>query len=524
MTSVDIKYVSRLHPIFTKPKRIKIIVGGRGSTKSTGIADYVAAKVSNGELWCCARENQNSIEESVHRTILDEIERLGIHGFDDTKTSIVHMNSEGRIFYRGLARNITSLKSTLSGVHGLWIEEGEDISENTLRVLTASVRLNATDTEKLLAGTTLESIDDLNELLLDSDTRMPEIIITMNRGRRTGAVAKKWLARAESELKRCGYYEDDTVMVVQMNYTDMPKSWFIASGLEQERLDDLDKMNDAQYNHKWHGDYLDEVDNAIIRGKWFDACIDAHKKPNLAKMFQPCGAKVCAYDPMDDGGDAHGYAIRHGSIIKRVFENRKGEIDEGCDWATDLANEDEIDWFVWDKDGMGTGLKRQISDAFKGKKVDYHGFSGGLSGIGQDNAEKIYQPVENEDQDKGKEDELKAYSDTFRNNRAQYYIELADKMYNTYKCVVRGDYIDPDQMISFDSKGIEDIEALRSELCSIPLKDARNQNQLIQILGKAEMKALKIPSPNMADSIMMTMWAPMVRRRSGAKRAVRKRA
>ena len=141
---IKIDYVSKLHPIFTKPKRIKIIVGGRGSTKSTGVADYVGAQMASGQLWCCARENQNSIEESVHRTILDEISRLEIGGFEDTKTSIVH-TSGGRAFYRGLARNITSLKSTLSGIDGLWIEEGEDISENTLRVLTASVRFTALD-------------------------------------------------------------------------------------------------------------------------------------------------------------------------------------------------------------------------------------------------------------------------------------------------------------------------------------------------------------------------------------------
>ena len=105
MTNINIDYVSKLHPIFTKPKRIKIIVGGRGSTKSTGVADYVDAKLTTGELWCCARENQNSIEESVHRTLLDEIDRLGIPGFTDTKTAITHA-SGGRTFYRGLSRNI----------------------------------------------------------------------------------------------------------------------------------------------------------------------------------------------------------------------------------------------------------------------------------------------------------------------------------------------------------------------------------------------------------------------------------
>ena len=128
---IKIEYVKNLFPIFTKPKRIKIIVGGRGSTKSTGVADYVAAKLTTGQLWCCARENQNSIEESVHRTILDEIGRLEIEGFEDTKNSITHIPTGGRTFYRGLARNITSLKSTLSGIDGLWIEEG-DLSQNVV--------------------------------------------------------------------------------------------------------------------------------------------------------------------------------------------------------------------------------------------------------------------------------------------------------------------------------------------------------------------------------------------------------
>ena len=109
-------------------------------------------------------------------------------GFEDTKTSINHV-SGGRAFYRGLARNITSLKSTLSGINGLWIEEGEDLSDHTLRILTASVRLNATDSERLIAG---------------EDVRMPEIIITMNRGRRKCAVAQNWPARAGKERRLLG--------------------------------------------------------------------------------------------------------------------------------------------------------------------------------------------------------------------------------------------------------------------------------------------------------------------------------
>ena len=483
MTSFNIEYVKNLHPIFTKPKRIKIIVGGRGSTKSTGIADYVAAKVYNGELWCCARENQNSIEESVHRTILDEISRIGMTGFEDTKTAIRHLESGGRTFYRGLARNITSLKSTLSGVDGLWIEEGEDISANTLRVLTASVRLNAEDTAKKIAG---------------DDVKMPEIIITMNRGARTGAVAQKWLERAEASLKRCGYYEDDTLMVVQMNYTDMPKKWFTMSGLEEERLDDKARMSTAQYDHKWHGDYLDEVENSIIKPEWFDAAVDAHKLDRLKAAFKPLGAKIATHDPSDTGNDSKGYSLRHGSVFLHVAEKLTGEIDEGCDWATDLALKHNADWFVWDGDGMGAGLKRQVKQNLTQTRTKTFMFRGSLSGKGQDNAKKTYQSEFDTEGSK-----RKPYEETFLNNRAQYYTLLADRFYNTYKCVVKGEYIDPVDMISIDSDGVESIASLRSELCRIPAKD--NGNGLIQIMNKKEMKQNKIESPNMADCLMMSM-------------------
>tara|TARA_R110002096_G_scaffold315227_1_gene509432 strand:+ start:2252 stop:3745 length:1494 start_codon:yes stop_codon:yes gene_type:complete len=480
---IKVEYVQNLYPVFTKPKRIKIIVGGRGSTKSTGVADYVAAKVSTGELWCCARENQNSIEESVHRTILDEISRLEIGGFEDTKTSITHTPTGGRTFYRGLARNITSLKSTLSGIDGLWIEEGEDISDNTLRVLTASVRLNAKDSARLISG---------------EDVKMPEIIITMNRGARSGAVAQKWLSRAEKELKRCGYYEDDAIMVVQMNHTDMPKEWFEASGLEEERQDDEVQLSTAAYNHKWNGEYLSEVDDSIISVDWFEACIDAHKKLG----FKGEGAVIAAHDPSDTGNDSKGYAARKGSIVFSVCEKVDGDINDGCDWATQKAVDDKADIYRWDCDGMGTGLKRQVDDSFRGMKIEHETFYGSMSGKGMVDANVVYQRV---DRPKRK---AKTVAETFRNERAYNYWLLRDRMFNTYRAVVKGEYVEPDAMISFCSVGIEHMDLLKDEICRIPRK--RNGNGFIQIMSKDDMKKLGIESPNMADSVMMLMNSPAI--------------
>ncbi|MCK4816364.1 PBSX family phage terminase large subunit, partial [bacterium] len=169
---------------------------------------------------------------------------------------------------------------------------------------------------------------------------------------------------------------------------------------------------------------------------------------------------------------------------------------------TGLAHNQDVDWFIWDGDGMGTGLKRQVSLAFAGTKTKYHMFRGSLSGKGQDHADKVYMPQHGDDDTKPK-----TYAETFKNNRAQYYTELARRCYNTYLCVVKGKYIDPDDMISFDSDGIDNLAGLRSEICRIPKKD--NGNGLIQIMNKKEMKALDIDSPNESDSVMMSLFMPV---------------
>ena len=483
-SEVKIEIVDKLGVLLEIEKKIKIIVGGRASTKSTFKADNVLARVSNGERWCCAREVQDSIEDSVHAMLIDEIERCRFEGFIVQKNAIYH-ESGGQIFYKGLSRNISSLKGL--NADGLWIEEGEGLSAQTIKVLTASLRVSALDAQ--IAKETGEK------------AKVPEIWITMNRGASKDPVSQKFLKRAEKDLARCGYYEDDYLMVVEINYDEIPEEWFIGSGLEEERLDDLKNMTQAEYDHKWKGKYSDSVKGAIIKPAWFDACVDAHKLKHLKERFKPLGVRVAAHDPFDDGGDAGGYSARHGSIITHVAMLNEGEIDKVCDWATGLAHEDRVDWFVWDGDGMGTGLKRQVSLAFNGTAIKYHMYRGSLSGSGQDHANEIYMPEESDDSRK-----KFTYAQTFKNNRSQYYAELARRCYNTYKCVEHGEFIDPDDMISFDSDGIEEIDLLRSEICRIPKK--KNASGLYQIMSKDEMKKLGIESPNLSDSVMMCLFIP----------------
>lgn len=466
------------------PKKIKVIYGSRGSGKSMSVADLLLLRVATEGIKVAGmREMMNSIDDSVHALFSDEIDRLGFSGFTVQHNCILHENG-GEIRYKGLARNPESVKS-MHGFDVFWTEEAATLSKKSLDLLMPTLRKEGS-----------------------------ELWFTFNPMSSADPVSKEFLTPFEKEMVN-GCYEDDMHLIIKANYNDNP---FFPDNLEQLRQKHYETKSRAEYDHIWLGAYNDEVDNSIIKAEWFDACIDAHKIPKLQKAFEPRGAKIAAYDPMDGGADAHGYALRHGSIIKVVAENPKGEIDEGCDWATNKARLDGADWFLWDSDGMGTGLKRQVSTAFKGTKVEFRGYSGALSGSAQDNAEKVYLKLK-DDEKQEKLDKPKTYSDVFKNNRAQYYTALADRAYNTYRCVVRGEYVDPDEMLSIDSEGVENLEALRSEVCRIPLKP--NQGGLIQIMSKEDMKKLGIDSPNMADSIAMSLWNPPIAKRKKTKNYAR---
>ncbi len=465
MAKVDLQITEKVFWLASKPKRIKIAVGGRGSQKSTGVGDLMLRFADAGERICATREFQNSIDDSVHENLKDEIARLGLEGFSVLSNEI-RTQAGGNIFYKGLARNITSLKS-LAGVNRLWIEEGESVSDKSLKVLTPSIR-----------STAAANTDNGDP---------PEIWITMNRGSSTDAIAKKYLKRAEAQLKKTGYYEDDLIMVVDVNWRDNP--WFPPE-LEQERLDDLENLSRAEYDHIWEGDYNDSVDDAIIKAEWFDACIDAHKKLG----FEAKGIEVVCHDPSDNGADGKGLSYRHGVVFLDVQERDIGDINEGGDWAVTYALKVKPDVFIWDGDGMGVGLRRQFNEALGTKNITLEMFRGSES---PDRPDEIYE--------EGKDGSKKTNKQSFRNKRAQYYWNLRDRVFKTYQAVVKSKFIDPEELISFSSE-IEALDLLRSEVCRIPLK--HNVSGLIQIMAKQDMKKLEIDSPNMADAVMMSLANP----------------
>lgn len=447
---------NKLQPLLRKKKRFKIAIGGRGSAKSTSFANIFLMKMETEAAdILCLREFQGSIDESVHKLMKKQIDKLGIGDrFISTDKKVECISSGAGTRYKGAARNSDAIKSA-EGFKYAWFEEAQTASEQTLEDLIPTIREG--DSELWFSGNPRSSSDPFS---------------------------KRFIIPYLKELLRDGYYEDDMHLIVVINWRDNP--WF-PKELEDQRQWDFKNLSRAKYDHIWEGKFDDTIEAAIIFPEWFDACVDAHVKLGI----KPTGVEVVSHDPSDTGPDAKGLCFRHGVVIKDVIEKDNGNINEGCDWAIDYAIQNKIDSFTWDCDGMGVGLNRQLTDALGQKRIALDMFKGSESPRRPD---EVFEKIG---------DKIKTNGETFFNKRAQAYWLLRERMRKTYQAVAYGEYCDPSELVSFDGN-IKLLNSLRSEVCRIPTKN--NGYGKIQIMSKPDMKKLKIKSPNLADSVMMAMF------------------
>ena len=467
----------KMEKVIRSNKRFIVLIGGRASSKSIGAIDIslIDAKDEGAKTYHL-REFQSSIRNSVQSSIAGEIKRLEFSDFEVQGQTVLHKD-EPIAEFAGLARNVDSIKSAY-GFKRFQIEEAQFLSETSLTALTPTARNKP---NKGLPGEKAAKANNNDNV---------SMLFIANPGSSEDPFSKRFIEPFKDEIDRNGYYEDELHLIVKINYTDNP--WYNESGLEQERLWDYEHRSRAAYDHIWLGEYNDGVEDALIMREWFDACIDAHKKLG----FKPQGAKIVTHDPSDTGFDSKGWLYRHGSVVLDVQEKLDGDVNEGGHWAAGLANQVGADYYSTDSDGMGVALSEQNSKDFAGKHTRVVMFKGSET---PDNPEAIYKPaLESPVADQ------KQIKDVFRNKRNQYYWELRDRIYRTYRAVLFDEYQDPDTLISFDSS-IKLMDKLRAETCRLPINKT-NGNGYLQLYSKQQMKTkFMIQSPNLSDCLMMSM-------------------
>lgn len=466
-----------LERAITTDRRFVIIIGGRSSSKSVAVADIclVKAKDDNAKSYFL-REYQSSVKNSVHSLLKDEISRLEFEGFEVQQQSILH-DGEDIFQFAGIARNIESIKSS-HGFSVYAVEESQFLSQESLDVLTPTARNKP---NKGLPRSKEEKADDTLSSV--------QMFFVANPMSEADAFSTRFIKPFQKELDANGFYEDELHTIIVMNYDQNP--WHIESGLEAERVWAKKNLSDALYSHVWLGSYNDSVENSLITGEMFDACVDAHIKLG----FKPEGAKIASHDPSDLGRDSKGYVMRHGSVVLAVEEYDDGNVNEGARWATGLAIQHGVNYFTYDSIGMGASLGEQISNDFKEKNVRVVAFNSSES---PDSPDAIYKPAQS-----ATITEQRRNKDVFRNKRVQYYAELRDRMYRTYRAVVEGEYCNPDDLLSISSD-IKCLSKLKSEVCRMPIKP--NGNGYLDLWRKDEMKSkFNFNSPNISDSLMMSL-------------------
>jgi phage terminase large subunit len=228
-------------PLFDS-KRYKTLHGGRGSGKSWAVARVLLLLAASRPLRVlCAREVQDSIRDSVHRLLSDQIQAMGLGPqFDVTRDEIRHTN--GSLFvFSGLAQHTVESIKSFEGVDICWIEEAQSVSKRSWDVLTPTIRRPGS-----------------------------EIWLTLN----------PFLETDETYVRFVAVPPTDSY-VQQVNWRDNP--WF-PDVLEQERRD-CQARDPDNYDNIWEG-----VPLRVAEGAIYAAEVEA--------MYKEGRARTVPHDPL----------------------------------------------------------------------------------------------------------------------------------------------------------------------------------------------------------------------------------
>ena len=131
-----IQFPDAARVLFDEKPRFIALYGGRGSGKSWSIAKALLIRAANKKLRIlCAREFQNSIAESVHKLLSDQIDALGLAKFFQVQQQTIIGRNGSEIIFAGLRNNTAKIKS-YEGIDIVFCEEAQAISEFSWNILT----------------------------------------------------------------------------------------------------------------------------------------------------------------------------------------------------------------------------------------------------------------------------------------------------------------------------------------------------------------------------------------------------
>lgn len=138
MNGID--FPEKLQCLF-RPARYKVFYGGRGGAKSWGIARaLVLIAASSKKTIVCAREVQNTMRDSVHKLLRNQIEALGLSPWFKITENSIRSSAGSEFVFKGLrVDGAQGLKSS-EAIDICWIEEAQNVSQASWETLIPTIR------------------------------------------------------------------------------------------------------------------------------------------------------------------------------------------------------------------------------------------------------------------------------------------------------------------------------------------------------------------------------------------------
>jgi phage terminase large subunit len=288
-----------------------VLHGGRYSGKSYNVAE---SQVLRGrqfkKRFLCTREFQNTIRDSVHKLLCDIIDKHKFKDYIITNDSIRNRVTGSEWIFRGLHNNVTEIKS-LEGIDEVWVEEAQSISDNSLDILTPTIRKPGS-----------------------------RLIFTFNRVNELDPVFVRYVLN-----------KPPNTYVSKLNYDVMDKYGYLSDVIKQEIENDK-RTDPGLYAHKWLGEPMSQQERSIIS-----------RDDTLRAMQRPAtddGAEEVGVDVARMGNDRTALWKRKGlaTMKRRVFQ--KLRIPQICDEIERFVGNDKKILIKVDDTGVGGGVTDEM--------------------------------------------------------------------------------------------------------------------------------------------------------------------
>jgi len=231
---VNLQIPKIFEPMYKSKKRYKGLSGGRGSSKSWTIADYILVKsVQDPNLsTVCLREVQLSIKHSSKKLLEDRINTLGLNAhFEILSNEIRSKLGTGQIIFKGLRDYTADSIKSLEGFSLAWVEEAQTITKHSLELLTPTIRAEGS-----------------------------EILFS-------------WNPKSEDDAVEEIFRDNPNSILIKANYTD---NKFCPTSIKEE-AEEMARKDYENYLHIYMGEYKTRSDSQVYKDKF---SVEAFETPH----------------------------------------------------------------------------------------------------------------------------------------------------------------------------------------------------------------------------------------------------